>query len=162
MGRSPWVLWSEIMKIGNLSKRASILLAVLLLATSVMIGYGSVVVSRLLLNTYSTGTVIASLPTNVTINEGLNWGEVMQGKNYTLTRVLTNTGEATGPLYLLLIRPFLPTPFNVTLTYPYPLLSWDATGKIIPAKGTLTVVFTLQVPANTELGAFNETVAIYD
>jgi hypothetical protein len=147
------------MKIGNLSKRASVLLVVLLLTTGVTVGYGcSVVLSRLLLNTYSAGTVVPSLPANVTINAPLNWGPVTQGQNYTLTRVLTNTGGTTGPLDLMVVYP--PTPFNSNLTFPY--LSWDAEGKTIPADGALNVTFTLQVSATTTPGAFNETISILD
>ncbi len=148
------------MKIGDLSKRASILLVVLLLVSGVTIGYGAFLIHSLLVQTYSAGTVIASLPSNVTINQGLNWGDVKQGQNYTLTRILTNTGEATGPLSLRVVYPprYSPTPINVT----FPYLSWDAEGKTILANGTLTVVFTLQVPTDAALGAFNETVSIFD
>ena len=151
-------MWGKMMKIGSLSKRTSVLLIAVMLASGVMIGYGFVVISSLLLNTYSAGTVIPSLPANVTINAGLNWGNVRQGQSYTLTRVLTNTGGATGPLDLMVVYP--PTPFNSNITFPY--LSWDAEGKTIPADGALNVTFTLQVSATTTLGAFNETISILD
>lgn len=154
------------MKIGNLSRRASIILVVLLLASGVMVAYGCIIIrSILLMNTYSAGTVVASLPANVTINAGLDWGTITQGQNYTLTRVLTNTGAATGPLHLwnihpLPVHPEHPTPVNQTISVG--TLSWDAEGKTIPANGTLSVVFTLQVCPWAELGTFNETISIFD
>jgi hypothetical protein len=67
------------MKIRNLSKRASILLAVLVSVSGVIGGISAVLIHSFLVQTYSAGTVIASLPSNVTINAPLNWGTVTQG-----------------------------------------------------------------------------------